>query len=227
MTGTIVNAAAIIAGGLIGWLAGGLLSDKIRGTLLASLGLVVLGLGMENILGWGDHLLQVIIALVVGGIIGGFLDIEGWLEKFGNRVQRAMSRRLKGNFAKGFVYTTLIYCVGAMAVLGSIESGLEGTHRILLAKASIDGLTAVAFASTLGPGVIFSAISVFVYQGLLTLGAGFIAPAIEVAETQLSATGGILIMGLGIKILELKQIRVANLLPALPVVVLLAWIFRG
>lgn len=224
MTGTLVNTAAIFVGGLLGWLIGGVLTDKIRGTLLSALGLVVFALGVEKILGWGDFVLQVIIALVIGGVVGEVLDIEGRLERLGNKVQTVLGKHFKGNLAKGFVYTTLIYCVGPMAILGALDSGLNGNHSTLLAKASIDGLTAIAFASTLGLGVVLSGISVLVYQGLLTLGAFYIADVITMAEAQLAATGGILMMGLGIKILEIKQIRVANLLPALPVVVLLAWL---
>ena len=225
MTGTVINTLAIFAGGLIGWRVGKLLPEKMRGTLLAVLGLVVVALGVEMVLEWGDAVLQVIIALVLGGIIGEIIDIEGRLEVLGTKLQALLGKRLKGDLATGFVYTTLIYCVGPMAILGAMESGLQGTHRILLAKASIDGLTAIAFASTLGLGVVLSGISVFLYQGLLTLGAQYIAGAVAMAGPQLTATGGILILGIGIKIMELKHIRVANLLPALPVVVLIAWLF--
>jgi len=225
LTGTIINAAAIIVGGLFGWLAGGLLPERVRGTLVSVLGLVVMALGVEMVLKWAGIELQVIIAVVIGGVIGELLNIEGRLEAFGRKIQDVLGKRLKGDLSTGFVYTTLIYCVGPMAILGAMESGIFGTHRILLAKSSIDGLTAIAFASTLGLGVVFSAISVFIYQGLLTLGAHYIADVVKLADPQLTATGGILIIGLGIKILELKPIRVANLLPALPVVVLLAWLF--
>lgn len=220
----MVNALAIIAGGFVGYLAGELLTEKMRKTLIAALGIVVLALGVEMVLKWSGYELQVIIAVVVGGIIGEFLDIQGRLQVLGDKVQTVLGKHIKGDLATGFVYATLIYCVGPMAILGALQGGLEGTHSILFAKASIDGLTAMAFASTLGLGVVLSGVSVLIYQGLLTLGAQYIAGAVALAGDQLTATGGILIIGLGIKILELKDVRVANLLPALPVVVLLAWL---
>jgi len=220
----VVNALAIIAGGFVGYLAGELLTEKMRKTLIAALGIVVLALGVEMVLKWSGYELQVIIAVVVGGIIGEFLDIQGRLQVLGDKVQTVLGKHIKGDLATGFVYATLIYCVGPMAILGALQGGLEGTHSILFAKASIDGLTAMAFASTLGLGVVLSGVSVLIYQGLLTLGAQYIAGAVALAGDQLTATGGILIIGLGIKILELKDVRVANLLPALPVVVLLAWL---
>lgn len=224
LTGTIVNALAIFAGGLLGWWAGSLFSDRMRATIISALGLVVFALGAEMVIGWGAFVLQVILAVVIGGVVGEALDLEGRLQAFGNRLQAVIGRHFKGDLASGFVYTTLVYCVGPMAVLGALQSSLEGVHNILFAKASIDGFTAIAFASALGPGVALSAFSVLIYQGLITLGGQFVAEAVTVAIPQLTATGGILIMGIGIKILELKEIRVANLLPALPMAVLLAWL---
>lgn len=224
MTGTVVNTLAIFVGGLLGWWAGSLLPEKLKSTLVSALGIVVAALGVEMVLGWGQYVVQVILAVVLGGIIGEALDIEGRLQNLGDKLQATLGKGLKGDLASGFVYTTLIYCVGPMAVLGALQSGLEGRHSILFAKAAIDGLTAIAFASTLGPGVILSGISVLLYQGLIALGGQFVADAVTMASAQLTATGGILIIGIGIKILDLKEIRVANLLPALPVVVLLAWV---
>lgn len=223
MTGTAVNAVAIFVGGLLGCWVGGLLSEKLKATLVSALGIVVIALGVEMIMGWGPHVLLVITAVVIGGIIGEALDLEGRLQILGDKLQKSFGNRIKGNLASGFVYTTLIYCVGPMAILGALQGGLEGEHSILYAKAAIDGITAIAFASTLGPGVILSGISVFIYQGLLALGSQLVADAVSTASAQLTATGAILIMGIGMKILGLKEIRVANLLPALPLAVLLAW----
>ncbi|MGI6365716.1 MAG: DUF554 domain-containing protein [Bacillota bacterium] len=221
--GTVVNALAIFAGGLLGWWAGSLLSERLKGTLVSALGIVVLALGVEMIMDWGPHVLPVILSVVMGGIIGEALDLEGRLQSLGDKIQASLGKRVKGSLASGFVYTTLIYCVGPMAILGALQGGLEGEHGILYAKSAIDGITAIAFASTLGPGVILSGISVLLYQGLLALGSQLLAEAVGMASAQLTATGAILIMGIGIKILGLKEIRVANLLPALPLVVLLAW----
>lgn len=225
MTGTIINTLAIIAGGLVGWKAGSLFTEKIRGTVISALGIVVMALGVEMVLDWGSSSLQIIIAVVLGGLLGEWMDIEGRLEIVGWRLEQSMGRQFKGDIAKGFVYATLIYCVGPMAILGAMQSGLYGNHEILMAKASLDGFTAIAFASTLGIGVVFSSVPVFLYQGLLTLGACYVSPVVQQAGTELTVTGGILILGLGLKILELKQVRVANLLPALPIVVLMTWLF--
>jgi len=205
---------------------GGLLTEKLRDAVLMVLGMVVMVLGVEMVIDWHDPL-QVIISLVLGALVGEKIDIEAGLEALGQRLQDFAGRWLAGDLAKGFVYATLIYCVGPMAILGSLQSGVQGVHSILLAKAAIDGLTAIAFASTLGVGVMFSALPVFLYQGSLTLAAvsvgGFLA-SVESATPQLTATGGILIVGLGLKILNVRQIRVANLLPALPLSVFFAWL---
>ncbi|MDD4657497.1 MAG: DUF554 domain-containing protein [Eubacteriales bacterium] len=225
MAATLINAGAIIAGSLIGWKAGRLLSDKASQTLITVLALVVFSLGVEMMLQWGDFVLQVIVSLVIGGLAGELMDIEGFLAKMGAGLQKIAGARLQGDVAKGFVYGTLVYCIGPMAIIGAMESGLNCNHEILLAKAAIDGLTAIAFASTLGLGVMFSGGSVLLYQGLLTLGARYLADVLTIAGPQLTATGGILLMALGIKMLDIKQVRVANLLPALPVTALLAWIF--
>ncbi|MTI93905.1 MAG: DUF554 domain-containing protein [Firmicutes bacterium] len=225
MQGTIINSVAIILGGLLGWLAGGLFGSRLRETLLAVLGLVVLILGVEMSLQWHDPLM-VIIAVVLGAVIGERLGIERWLEGVGENIQRRLGAMVRGNLAQGFVFASLIYCVGPMAVLGALQSGVDGEHQILIAKAAIDGLTAIAFASTLGLGVMFSSLSVLLYQGALTLLsqglAGFLA-TMDAAVPQLTATGGILILGIGLKILDIKQIRVANVLPALPIIILLTY----
>lgn len=173
----------------------------------------------------GDHILLVIISLVIGGVVGEVLNIEGFIEKIGAKLQQTAGSYLKGELAKGFVNGTLVYCIGPMAIIGAMEAGLKGNYEILMAKAAIDGVTAIAFASTQGLGVLFSGGAVFIYQGLLTLGARHLADVLAIAGPQLTATGGILLMALGIKMLELKPVSVANLLPSLPIVALLAMIF--
>jgi len=221
----VINAAAIAVGSILGWKAGNLLSEKMSRTLVTVMAIVVLSLGIEMMLQGGDYFLQVIISLVIGALAGDLLDIEGFIARIGARLQQTAGSRLQGDLARGFVYATLVYCIGPMAIIGAMEAGLNGNYEKLLAKASIDGVTAIAFASTQGLGVLFSGGAVLIYQGLLTLGAKHLADILTVAGPQLTATGGILLMALAIKMLEVKPVSVANLLPALPVVALLALIF--
>lgn len=224
MIATVVNAAAIAVGAILGWKAGILLSEKMSRTLVTVMAIVVLALGIEMMLQGGDYFLQVIISLVIGALVGDLLDIAGFVERIGARLQQTAGSRLQGDLARGFVNATLVYCIGPMAIIGAMEAGLNGNYEILLAKAAIDGVTAIAFASTQGLGVLFSGGAVLIYQGLLTLGAKYLADVLALAGPQLTATGGILLMALGIKMLEIKPVSVANLLPALPVVALLALI---
>lgn len=225
MIATVINAVAIAVGSLLGWKAGNFLSEKMCRTLVTVMALVVLSLGIEMMLQGGDYFLHIIISLVIGALVGEWIDIEGFVQRIGARLQQTAGARLKGDLARGFVYATLVYCIGPMAIIGAMEAGLNGNYEILLAKASIDGVTAIAFASTQGLGVLFSGGAVLVYQGLLTLGAKYLADVLVLAGPHLTATGGILLMALGIKMLEIKPVSVANLLPALPVVALLAVIF--
>lgn len=222
MYGTIVNTLAIVAGGLVGWLAGRILPSRMRETMLAGLGLVVFVAGVEMALNWEGAVLIVIASLVIGTVVGELLDIDGRLERGGKLLQQWLGHKTKGEIGAGFVYASLVYCVGPMAILGAMESGIQGTHNILLAKASIDGITAIAFAATLGPGVVVSAIPVFLYQGGLTWAAQGLTAIVAIAAAHITATGGVLIMALGLKILNIKFINVANMLPALPVAALLA-----
>lgn len=219
--GTAVNTIAIVIGGLVGWIAGRFLSRSLRETILAGLGLVVFVAGVEMALNWEGAVLIVIGAVVSGTVIGEVLDIDGRLERGGKWLQQRLGQGAQRNMGTAFIYASLVYCVGPMAILGAMESGIEGSHSILFAKASIDGITAVAFAAALGPGVIVSALPVFLYQGGLTWAAVGLETVVSASSAQITATGGVLIMALGLKILKVKDIRVANMLPALPVAALL------
>lgn len=170
MIATVINAAAIAVGSILGWKAGNLLSEKMSRTLVTVMAIVVLSLGIEMMLQGGDYFLQVIISLVIGALAGDLLDIEGFIARIGARLQQTAGSHLQGDLARGFVYATLVYCIGPMAIIGAMEAGLNGNYEILLAKASIDGVTAIAFASTQGLGVLFSGGAVLIYQGLLTQG---------------------------------------------------------
>ena len=222
LTGTIVNTLAIIAGAMIGVIAKKAIPQRMGDLVMSAIPIVVMVLGIQFGIA-SSNILIVIVSLVVGGIIGEWIDIDRRLDDFGVRIQS----RMKGgdsNFSAAFVSTTLIYCVGSMAILGSIESGINGNHTILYTKSLMDGISAIFFASTLGAGVIFSGISVFIYQGILTVLAGYIGPYLSPeVVTEMSASGGILLIALSFTILGIKKIKVANILPAifLPVILML------
>ncbi|MBT9134792.1 MAG: putative membrane protein YdfK [Firmicutes bacterium] len=220
MLGTIVNALAILAGGILGALLGGVIKEKSRDTVMHGLGLSVAVVGLTMALKT-DSPLIVIASLVLGGLVGEWLDIEGNLYRGAALVEKRYVRG-KGGLAQGFVTTSLIYCVGAMAIMGSLESGMTGNHATLYAKAMLDGVSAVVFASTLGLGVALSSLSVFVYQGAITLLAAWISQWLTPAAViEMTATGGILIVAIGLNVLEIKKVRVGNLLPAILFAVLL------
>ncbi len=214
MFGTIVNTVAIIAGSLIGLLFKGSIPEKYSQTIMHGIGLAVILIGLKTALKTDDILL-IIISLAIGSAIGELLRIEDRLERLGKWLGRLVSGDKEG-IANGFVTASLIYCVGAMAIVGSLESGLSGNHQTLFAKSLLDGIGSILFASTLGLGVIFSAVSVFVYQGTITLAASvlkqFLIPGVVV---QMSAVGGLLILAIGINLLEIKKLKIGNMLPAI------------
>lgn len=226
MLGTFVNTIAILVGGLVGLLFGQAFPEKIKKTVIQGIGLAILLIGGSMALQTKNSLV-IISSLVLGGILGEWIDIELRLQHFGQWLELKFAKKGKGTgFTKAFVTTSLIYCVGAMAIMGSLESGLNGNHNILFAKSMLDGITAVIFASSMGIGVLVSALPVFIYQGSITMAAvllqGILSPQV-IAE--MSATGGLLILGIGFNILELKEIKVGNLLPAVFVVVPITLLF--
>ncbi len=218
MLGTIVNALAIIGGSLVGLFFKKGIPKQYNDTVMNSLSLAVILIGMMNALK-AENILLLIFSLALGSILGEFLRIEDKLEKLGDYIEN----KLKGSFSssdnnisKGFVNASLIYCVGAMAIMGALESGLSNNHQTLFAKSVIDGIAAIAFTSSLGIGVLFSSIPVFLYQGLITISASFMKQfLITSVITDMSAIGGLLIVAIGINILEIKKIKVGNMLPAI------------
>lgn len=216
MLGTIVNTLAIIAGSLIGVVLKGGVPKKYNITVMQAVSLAVILIGLKAALKT-DELLLVIFSLAGGSVAGEFLGIEARLEQLGQWLERRFSKGGSG-IAKGFVTASLIYCVGSMAIVGSLESGLSGNHQTLFAKSVLDGIASIILASTLGIGVAFSAVSVFVYQGLITVTAAFMKAAlIPPVINQMSAVGGLLIMGIGFNLMEIKKIKVGNMLPAIAV----------
>lgn len=230
-TGTIVNVAAIAAGSLVGLLVGRGIKEKYQETVIYGLALCVILLGLQMAF-QGRHILITIVSLVIGSILGEALDIEDKLEKVGLWLaQKVQKAKRKGNadtdaFVEGFLSTSLLYCVGAMAIVGSIQDGLTGDATTLYTKALIDGLSGIIYASNMGIGVLFSALSVGVYQGTLTALAGLLGPYMSQTVVQeIAASGGLMILAVGIDMTKLLKIRVGNMLPGLVVAGVLARIF--
>ena len=212
MQGTAVNAAAIIIGSIVGLKAGHLISSRVRGTVMAGLGLAVLLIGVQLALKSREPLI-IIGSLIGGGILGELLRIEARLEGLGNRIGDRFQG--SGQVAEGFVTASLLYCVGAMAIMGALQDGLGSRPDILYAKAALDGIASVALASTLGVGVLFSALPLLAYQGAITLSATFAQQILTpVVVQEMNAVGGLLIMAIALDLLGIKRIPVGNLLPA-------------
>ena len=214
MLGTIVNTLAIIVGSLLGIVFRGSIPNKYQVTIMQAISLAVILIGLKMAFKT-DAILLVIFSLVIGSILGEFLRIEERLENLGKRLETKFAKAGNG-IAKGFVVASLVYCVGSMAIVGSMESGLTGNHQTLFAKSALDGLSSIIFASSFGIGVLFSSISVFVYQGVITLTASLMRPfLIPPVINQMSGVGGLLIMAIGFNLLEIKTIKVGNMLPAI------------
>ena len=219
--GTFINAAAVVLGCLAGLLLPQM-PERIRSVIMQGLGLAILFLGISMGIKTGNFIF-VIISLAAGGIIGGVLKLDMRLDSAGERLKDAVKKMAPGKestVAEGFVTATLLFCVGAMAVLGAIDSGLRGDHTILYTKSLLDAISAMLLTTMLGFGVIFSAAAVFLYQGAIALSAKFITSFLSAAELdavilEVSAVGGILIAGIGINMLQIKKINVVNMLPAI------------
>ena len=218
MIGTLINVAAIVAGSLLGLLLRKGLKKSIADVVMQGLGLCVILIGLSGALK-SENTLLVILSMVVGGVIGAAIDIEKRLNDLGEFAQRKLIRGAEAgdnSFAQGFVTASLVFCVGAMAVVGALDSGIRGDHSTLIAKAALDGVSSVIFASTLGSGVMLSAVAVLVYQGAIALLGNLVAPLLsDVVIREMSAVGGLLILGVGVNMLLKSKISVANLLPAI------------
>lgn len=216
MLGTIVNCIAIIIGCLLGLIVKGRLSERISTTIMSGLGLCVLYIGISGALKGEDTLLM-IISIALGALIGEVIDVDRWLNRLGHYLEGKI-RKKDGqtiSIAEGFVTASLLFCVGAMAIVGALESGLKGNHETLFAKSLLDGISSIIFTSSLGIGVIFSAVSVLIYQGVIALGAGFLSSFLSsTVISNISSVGSILIIGLGLNMLGVTKIKIANLLPA-------------
>ncbi len=222
--GTLVNALAIVCGSVLGLLLRGRFPERIRTVSFQGVGLCVLVIGMQMAFAMKNPLI-VIVSVLLGGILGEIFHLEELFEKLALRL-KGMIRSSNPLFTDGFISSSLIFCIGAMAIVGSFDEGIRGDHAILFTKAVLDGFTSVVLATTYGVGVLFSAVPVLIYQGALTLfAASFQSVFSPEIIAQLTATGGVLILGIGVNILEIKQIRISSMLPALVIVVPLTMLF--
>jgi uncharacterized membrane protein YqgA involved in biofilm formation len=214
MTGVLVNAVLVILGSALGLLFGKLLSDRLNKAVMTGIGLCTLYIGISGTLK-GENPLILIAAMVLGVVIGTLLDIDGFVQRLGDRAQ-ALTRQKGGSVSEGFVTASLLFCVGAMAVVGSLEAGLTGNNATLYTKSALDFVAALFLASSLGFGVALSALSVLVYQGAIALLAGLLAPVMTTsAINELSSAGSLVIVALGLNLIGITKIKVADFLPAL------------
>ncbi len=214
MLGTIVNSTTIIVGTILGVLLNKGIKEEYKSTIMDGVSLAVILIGIMGALDT-ENVILMIISLVVGSIIGEAVKIEKKLDNLGNTLEKKLGKG-DSNFSKGFVTASLVFCVGAMAIVGALESGLRGNHSTLFAKSVLDGISSIIFASTLGIGVGFSAATVLLYQGSITLLASSAKELLtpEVIN-EMSAVGGLLIAAIGINLLGLRKIKVGNMLPAI------------
>lgn len=224
MLGTIVNSLTIIIGSIVGIIVKDKMNEKISNTIMSGLGLCVIYIGIEGALKIENTLIMV-ISIAVGALIGEIIDIDKALSNLGIIIEKKINK--KGSnvpIAEAYVTSTLLFCVGAMAIVGSLESGLNNNHSTLYAKSILDGVTSIVFAASLGIGVILSAVSVFIYQGSITLAAGFLATYLnDYTITNMSAVGSLLIIGLGLNVIGATKIKISNLLPSMLIAIILSF----
>ena len=223
MLAVFINVAAVVVGSLVGLLFGRKTNEKLKSLVMVSAGLVTLLIGLQ--MAWkGQRILYLLLSILVGGLVGYALDIEGGILKFGNALRRLVpgSQDDSGGFAQGFLTASVLFCVGAMSILGSFQAGAEGKMDIILIKSVMDGCMAVILTGALGIGVGFSALSILVYQGSLTLAAVWVKPWVDLHPlvlSEVSGVGGLMVVMISLNLLELKKIPTGNFLPALVVVV--------
>ncbi|MBR2409207.1 MAG: DUF554 domain-containing protein [Lachnospiraceae bacterium] len=237
MLGTLVNAGAIVLGGAVGLLLKKGLPKKMADTLMIGLGLCTLYIGISGCLA-GENTLVLIVSMVIGTIIGEAVDLDDKINRLGQFLERKFSRKTeseetgvvipvqKVSLAEGFVTSSLLFCVGAMAIVGSLQSGLTGNHETLFAKSMLDFVAAIIFASTLGAGVMLSASLLFVYQGSITLLAQFIEPFLtDPVIAEMNCVGNVIIIGLAMNMLGISKFKVMNFVPAIFLPILLCSLF--
>ena len=223
MLGTVINTGAIVAGSILGLLLRCKLSVRYSDIVMKAIGLFTIVIGLDLAFK-SNRVLTILISLVLGGLLGELLKLDEKLESLGRKLRERYSRDAGSSFVQGFVASSLLFCIGPMAIVGSLESGLRADHTVLFTKSLMDGIASTALASALGPGVIFSAGAVLVYQGLLTVTAMIFKGLLPMPYVNLmSAVGGILLLGVALNLILGIKLKVANLLPAIfiaPVIII-------
>ena len=223
MTGTIVNAVAVIIGGLIGLLLKKGLPEKFSSAIMTGIALCTMYIGISGCLK-GENPLITVISIAVGAVIGTLLDLDGRLSALGVAVEKRFKKKEgeKTPIAQGFISASLLFCVGAMAIMGALESGLTNSHQTLFTKSVMDFISSIVFASSMGVGVLFSSIAVFIYQGIITLLSSFLSPILSAsAVAEMTCTGSLLLIGLGLNLLGVTKIKIMNYIPAIFIPILL------
>lgn len=224
--GTLINGLVVAVGACIGMILGNRLPERVRLIVFQALGLCTLAIGMQMTFQTTNPLYMV-GSILVGAIIGEAMRLEDAITRGGDAIKRMM-RSGNTRFTDGFVAASLLYCIGSMAILGSLQEGLDGTRTIVLTKSMLDFFASIALGAVYGSGVIFGALPVIVYQGSITLFADVLRPYLsELIRSELTAAGGVMILAIGVNLLEIKKIRLSNLLPALVVVVILCLVAGG
>ena len=226
MIGVFANTVLVVVGSLLGLLLRRGIPQNIKRIIMVGLGLFTCVLGIKMGLEM-ERALVVVLSLVVGGVLGELLKIEGFLEGLGTKLKGVVKAHNDTSFAQGFVTASLLFCVGPMTILGSLQAGLENNPELLFVKSLMDGVSAIILCSTIGIGVIFSALIVLLYQGFLVL----LAQQLQFLTDPLylndfTSVGGMLVLAIGLKLLDIKQLKVANFLPALVLVILFTFLFR-
>lgn len=219
VTGTLINALTVLAGGLAGTFLGNRLPQRIQESLFGVLGLFTILVGLADPLNALKTLNPLVLlgALLAGTIIGEAIDIEGWLQRLGDRVQARLARE-GSTLSEAFVSSSLVFCVGPLSILGALDNGLNGDITKLAIKSTLDGFGALAFSAALGWGVLLSIGTILIYQGAISLSAGALAPLLNANPqliTALTATGGLILVAIGFKLMKIRDLRPANMLPAL------------
>jgi uncharacterized membrane protein YqgA involved in biofilm formation len=216
VSGTLLNALTVLLGGLIGVVIGDRLPKRMHESLFAALGLFTVLIGLLDALATKNPLI-LLGSLLIGTVIGEAINIDAGLNWLGERVQRRFARE-GSTLAEAFVTSSLVFCVGPLSILGALDNGLTGDTTKLVVKATLDGFAALAFGATLGPGVLLSILTILLYQGALSLGASALAPILtanQEALVELTATGGLILVAIGLRLLKIRELRAANFLPAL------------
>ncbi|MCL5429697.1 MAG: DUF554 domain-containing protein [Chloroflexi bacterium] len=231
MIGTFLNVATVLVGGTLGLLFGARLPERVRDTVVAGLGLFTAAYGLKLFMDT-QNAIVVLASLLFGGVIGEWAQIEAGLTRLGDWLQKRFASRAEGGsarFVRGFLTASLVFCVGPITILGSIQDGLTGDFQLLAIKSVLDGFAAMIFASTLGVGVLFSALVILGYQGVLTVLASQAQTVFsEAMMIELSAAGGVLLLGIAVSsLLEIKPVRVGNFLPALVLAPLVVFILAS